>query len=146
VKSVPTRSVTPEEAAKLIADGYVYVDVRSEPEFEAGHVPGALNVPISHQGPTGMTPNPEFLAVMQQAFGKDEKLVVGCKAGGRSKKAVDQLAQAGFTELSDMSAGWDGSRDAFGRAVPGWSKLGLPVETGKPPGQQYADVKQRAAR
>lgn len=146
MKSVPTRSVTPEEAARLIADGYVYVDVRSEPEFEAGHVPGALNVPISHQGPTGMTPNPEFLAVMQQAFGKDEKLVVGCKAGGRSKKAVDQLAQAGFSELSDMSAGWDGSRDAFGRAVPGWSKVGLPVETGKPPGQQYSDVKQRAAR
>lgn len=141
-----TRSVTPEEAAKLLADGYVYVDVRSEPEFEAGHVPGALNVPISHQGPAGMSPNPEFLAVMQQAFGKGEKLVVGCKAGGRSKKAVDQLAQAGFTELSDMSAGWDGSRDAFGRAVPGWSKLGLPVETGKPAGQQYSDVKQRAPR
>jgi rhodanese-related sulfurtransferase len=146
VKSVSTRSVTPEEAAKLVADGYVYVDVRSEPEFEAGHVPGALNVPISHQGPAGMTPNPEFLVVMQQAFGKDEKLVVGCKAGGRSKKAVDQLAQAGFTELSDMSAGWDGSRDAFGRAVPGWSKLGLPVEGGKPAGQQYADVKRRAPR
>ncbi len=146
MESVPTRSVTPEEAAQLVADGYVYVDVRSEPEFEAGHVPGALNVPISHQGPAGMTPNPEFLAVMQQAFGKGEKLVVGCKAGGRSKKAVEQLAQAGFTELSDMSAGWDGSRDAFGRAVPGWSKLGLPVESGKPAGQQYADVKQRSPR
>jgi rhodanese-related sulfurtransferase len=146
VETVPTRSVTPEEAAKLLADGYVYVDVRSEPEFEAGHVPGALNVPISNQGPAGLTPNPEFLAVMQQAFGKDEKLVVGCKAGGRSKKAVDQLTQAGFTDLSDMSAGWDGSRDAFGRVVPGWSKLGLPVETGKPVGQQYPDVKQRAPR
>jgi rhodanese-related sulfurtransferase len=83
---------------------------------------------------------------MQQAFGKGEKLVVGCKAGGRSKKAVEQLAQAGFSELADMSAGWDGSRDAFGRAVPGWSKLGLPVETGKPGGQQYSDVKQRAPR
>ena len=146
MKTVPTRTVTPEEAAKLVADGYVYVDVRSEPEFEAGHVPGALNVPISHQGAAGMTPNPEFLAVMQQAFGRAEKLVVGCKAGGRSKKAVDQLVQAGFTDLSDMSAGWDGSRDAFGRAVPGWSKVGLPVETGSPAGQQYADVKQRAPR
>lgn len=141
-----TRSVTPEEAAQLLGEGYVYVDVRSEPEFEAGHVPGALNVPISHQGAAGLTPNPEFLAVMQQAFGKGEKLVVGCKAGGRSKKATDQLAQAGFTELSDMSAGWDGSRDAFGRAVPGWSKLGLPVEAGKPAGQGYTDVKQRTPR
>lgn len=124
----------------------MYVDVRSEPEFEAGHVPGALNVPLLHQGPAGMVANPEFLSVMQQAFGKDEKMVVGCKAGGRSKKAADQLAQAGFNELADMSAGWDGSRDAFGRPVPGWSKKELPIETGKPAGQAYADVKQRAAR
>jgi rhodanese-related sulfurtransferase len=80
---------------------------------------------------------------MQQAFGKAEKLVVGCKAGGRSKKAADALAQAGFQELVDMTAGWDGSRDAFGQALPGWSKKGLPVEQGKPNGQAYADVKQR---
>jgi rhodanese-related sulfurtransferase len=140
---VATRSVSPEEAAALLAEGYVYVDVRSEPEFEAGHVPGAFNVPLLHQGPGGMTANPEFLQVMQQAFGKAEKLVIGCKAGGRSKKATEQLAQAGFSELTDMSAGWDGSRDAFGRVVPGWSKQGLPVEPGKPAGQAYADVKQR---
>jgi rhodanese-related sulfurtransferase len=137
------RSVTPEEAAALLAEGYVYVDVRSEPEFEAGHVPGALNVPLLHQGPGGMSANPEFLAVMQQAFAADEKLVVGCKAGGRSKKAVDALTQAGFRDLAEMSAGWDGSRDAFGSTVPGWSKKGLPVEQGKPAGQGYADVKQR---
>src|SRR3954471_1984217 len=111
-KGVAIRSVSPEEAAALLADGYVYVDVRSEPEFEAGHVPGALNVPLLHQGPGGMTANPEFLPVMQQAFGKSEKMVIGCKAGGRSKRAAEQLAQAGFSELVDMPAGWDGSRDA----------------------------------
>lgn len=140
------KSVSPEEAAALLAEGSVYVDVRSEPEFEAGHVPGALNVPLLNQGPGGLVPNPEFLSVMQQAFGRGEKLVVGCKAGGRSKKAVEQLTAAGFTELSDMSAGWDGARDAFGQVVPGWSKRGLPVEQGKPAGQAYADVQQRKPR
>ena len=140
---MPAKSVSPEEAAALLADGHVYVDVRSEPEFEAGHVPGALNVPLLNQGPGGLVPNPEFLSIMQQAFGLGERLVVGCKAGGRSKKAVDQLTAAGFTDLSDMSAGWDGSRDAFGQVVPGWSKRGLPVEPGKPSGQAYADVKLR---
>ena len=98
-KGVAIRSVSPEEAAALLADGYVYVDVRSEPEFEAGHVPGALNVPLLHQGPGGLTPNPEFLSVMQQAFGSAEKMVVGCKAGGRSKKAADQLSKVGFSIL-----------------------------------------------
>lgn len=142
------RSVTPEEAAVLLAEGYVYVDVRSEPEFEAGHVPGALNVPLLHQttAGAGMTANPEFLQVMKEAFAPGEKLIIGCKAGGRSKKAAEQLLQAGYTELSDMSAGWEGSRDAFGRALPGWSKKELPVEHGKPDGQAYADVKRRSPR
>ncbi len=61
------KQATPEEAAKLLEQGYVYVDVRTEAEFEQGHPPGALNVPISHAGPAGMTPNAEFLQVMEQA-------------------------------------------------------------------------------
>jgi rhodanese-related sulfurtransferase len=83
---------------------------------------------------------------MKQAFGTGEKLVVGCQAGARSKRAVEQLAAAGFTELVDMSAGWGGSRDAFGRPQPGWAAKGLPVEAGSPAGQAYADVKTRSPR
>ena len=61
------KRVSPEEAKKLIDDeGYVYVDVRSLPEFEAGHPTGAYNVPLMHQGPAGMTPNPDFMAVMEK--------------------------------------------------------------------------------
>ena len=140
------KAVTPQEAAELLSQGYVYVDVRSEPEFEQGHPEGAVNVPFLHASPVGLTPNPEFLEVMTAAFGKDEALVVGCKAGGRSKKAVDALAAAGFTKLADQVAGFDAGRDAFGRPLPGWSRAGLPVATGKPEGSGYADVKQRKPR
>ncbi len=137
------KSVTPEQAQELIQQGSVYVDVRSEQEFEQGHPPGALNVPIAHFGEQGMTPNPDFLQVMQQAFDKNAPLVIGCKAGGRSRKAAEQLLQVGYGDLSDMSAGWDGSRDAFGRPLPGWSRRPLPVETGLPEGQRYSDIQKR---
>jgi rhodanese-related sulfurtransferase len=137
------KSVTPEEAQALVQQGAVYVDVRSEVEFEQGHPPGALNLPIAHLGPGGMTPNPEFLSVFERAFGKNEKLVLGCKAGGRSARAAELLVHAGFSDVSDMAAGWEGSRDAFGRPLPGWSRRNLPVETGEPSGQRYEDVKQR---
>lgn len=140
------KPVTPEEAAQLLSQGHVYVDVRSEPEFEAGHPEGALNVPLLDAGPVGLVPNPDFLAVMEQAFGKDEPLVIGCKAGGRSKRAAEMLAKAGFSQLSDQVAGFDAGKDAFGRAVPGWSRTALPVGKGKPAGQAYADVKQRQPR
>jgi rhodanese-related sulfurtransferase len=140
---VAIRSVSPEEAAALLAAGYVYVDVRSEPEFEAGHVPGALNVPLLHAGPGGLTANPEFLSVMQQAFGAGEKLVIGCKTGGRSRRAATLLTSAGYKSVADMVAGFSGSRDAFGRPTPGWSDKGLPVEAGAPAGRSYADMKKR---
>jgi len=139
------KQVTPEEAAKLLEQGYVYVDVRSEQEFEQGHPRGAFNVPINLVTPGGTLPNTEFVAVMERAFGKDARLVVGCKAGPRSKRAVAQLEQAGFTDLAEMSAGWSGSRDAFGRPTPGWSSAGLPTDSGAPSGHGYTDVKQRSA-
>jgi len=142
----PIKAVTPEEAAVLLSQGQLYVDVRSEPEFEAGHPEGALNVPLLNAGPVGLVPNPDFLSVMESAFGKGEALIIGCKAGGRSKKAAELLAQAGFSQLSDQVAGFDAGKDAFGRTIPGWSRTALPVGKGKPAGQAYADVKQRKPR
>lgn len=124
-----TKRVSPEEAKELIdKEGYVYVDVRSVPEFEALHPTGAYNVPIMHMGPAGMTPNPDFVDVMRRAFPKDAKLVVGCKAGGRSARAVAVLEQAGYASVVDQRAGFEGAPDASGRiAEPGWRPKGLPV-------------------
>lgn len=139
------RRVTPEEAQKLIAEGYAYVDVRSIPEFEQGHVPGAFNVPLLHAAPGGMRENPDFLPVMERAFDKGEKLLLGCRSGNRSLRAAQMLMRAGFEDVVELLTGWDGSRDAFGRPQPGWSKKGLPVETGNPEEQSYEGVQRRGA-
>jgi rhodanese-related sulfurtransferase len=94
-------------------------------------------------GPAGFEPNPEFMAVLERAFAKDEKLIVGCKTGARSRRAAAMLVSAGFTTVGDMIAGFGGSRDAFGRPSPGWVQKGLPVETGAPEGRSYPDLKER---
>lgn len=140
------KPVSPIEVAELIEAGVLYLDVRSETEFAAGHVPGALNVPLLHQTAAGMQENTEFLQVVEMAFAKEERLIIGCKSGGRSRRAAKLLAQAGFADLLEMIAGFDGGRDAFGRALPGWKKHELPVETGAPAGQAYADVKRRQSK
>jgi rhodanese-related sulfurtransferase len=126
------RRVSPAEAKRLLDDeGYVYVDVRSVPEFEAEHPTGAFNVPLMHQGPAGLAPNPDFVRVMSSAFPKDAKIVLGCKSGGRSMRAAGVLAQQGFTALVDQRAGFDGARDPFGAVTEaGWKGAGLPAETG----------------
>jgi rhodanese-related sulfurtransferase len=133
------RQVSPEEAQALLSQGYRYVDVRSEREFAEGHPAGAYNVPVNVAGPGGPTPNPEFVGVVERTLGTS-KLVIGCKSGPRARRAVAQLQAAGFTDLAEMPAGWDGTRDAFGRPLPGWSALELPAETGAPTGRGYADL------
>jgi len=128
------RRVSPEEAKELLDQGYSYLDVRTEPEFEAGHVPGAYNVPVSRKS----IPNPDFLAVIASHFEKDVPLVVGCHTGSRSQRAAIILAEAGYTNVVELRTGFAGSRDAFGRPEPGWSKKGLPIETGSTEGRNYA--------
>jgi rhodanese-related sulfurtransferase len=134
------KAVTPDEAVQLMEQGYVYVDVRTQQEFDAGHPPGAFNVPISF---AGSVPNADFVQVLERAFGRDARLILGCKAGPRSRRAGAMLEGAGFVDLCEMSAGWSGARDPFGRPIPGWVAAGLPVEAGTPAGQAYDDVKNK---
>jgi rhodanese-related sulfurtransferase len=137
-----TRRVSPQEARALIeGQGYVYVDVRSVPEYEAGHPAGAYNVPFMHASPQGMQPNPDFVQVMEKNFPKDAKLVLGCMSGNRSLRAMAVLQQAGFTDMVDQRAGWGGTKDAFGRVVePGWLAAGLPTASGPDATRGYASL------
>jgi rhodanese-related sulfurtransferase len=139
------RRITPKEASEKLAQGYTYVDVRRVEEFEAGHPTGAVNVPIAFAGPGGMAQNQDFMRVMSAAFPKDAKIVVGCKAGGRSLRAAQMLLAEGFTDVFDQKGGWDGERNAFGQlAEPGWSRVGLPSETGQPSGGSWDAMKLKA--
>jgi rhodanese-related sulfurtransferase len=142
--SHPTR-ISPQEAAEKLSQGWTYVDVRTEQEYAAGHPEAAVNVPIMLSAGGGMAPNPDFVRAMKAAFPVDAKIVVGCKAGGRSLKAAQALIAEGFTNVLDQRAGWDGARDAFGQlSEPGWSRAGLPVESGQPAGRSWPDMKKKA--
>jgi len=125
------KEVSPQEAFDLMNGDpeYIYLDVRSVPEFEAGHAKGAINIPILHFTPgAGMTPNPEFAEVVDAALGKDAKLLVGCKSGGRSARACELMSQMGYTNVANIRAGFVGAMDNNGRVVePGWSLLNLPT-------------------
>jgi rhodanese-related sulfurtransferase len=140
------KRISPAEAKQLVDEGWVYLDVRSEPEFAAGHPVGAQNVPLMHAGARGMTPNTDFLPMVEALYAKDAKIVLGCRSGGRSLRAAEMMAGAGYTSMVDQRAGFEGSRDAFGQlSEPGWAPAGLPVETATS-GGSYAELKQKAGR
>jgi phage shock protein E len=69
------------------------VDVRTPEEFAAGHVPGALNLPLQQ------------LAGRQAELGpKSTPITLYCRSGARSATAAALLARAGFTRVTDIGA------------------------------------------
>ena len=109
-------------------ESLVYIDVRTAEEFAGGHPPRAVNIPVFHRGPGGMSPNPDFLQEVQGRFDTDADIVVGCLRGGRSMAAARQLIAAGYGRVRDMRGGWDGEMGPGGAIVfDGWNRRGLPV-------------------
>ncbi len=125
---------TPPEAFDVLRQHLdaVYLDVRTAPEFEAGHPAGARHVPVLFYGAGGQPrPNPDFVAAVAALVAPATKLLVGCQAGGRSQRACELLHAAGFTDVTNVRGGFGGARDQTGRVIiPGWRDAGLPVETG----------------
>src|SRR5437867_2875510 len=114
------KEVTAQEAHDLLNNDpeYIYLDVRSIPEFEAGHAPRAINIPIMHFAPgAGMSPNPDFAAVVEANLPRDSKLVVGCKMGGRSARACELMTQMGYTNVANIRGGFVGAVDNLGRVT-----------------------------
>jgi len=94
--------ISAAEAKQRWERGEVAVlDVRGADEYQAGHVPGALNI---HAG-----------RVMNHlgAIPKDKPVVVHCLGGDRSSTAISALMAAGFTNLINLTGGiraWQGER------------------------------------
>ncbi len=136
--------VSPAEAQQLLDEGYTYVDVRSEREFVEGHPAGAFNIPLLHAGADRLEDNPEFMDVVRGVFSRQARLLIGCRSGVRSLTAAALLEADGYEQLAELREGFKGTRDDFGRVIPGWLQQGLPVEQGSPPGRSYAELRARA--
>lgn len=140
------RRISPEEAQDLLSgdEGYIYLDVRSVPEFENGHAPGAKNIPLLHRTPMGMRLNQTFVQDCEQALGTDAKIITACLMGGRSMQAARLLLANGFGEVVDMRGGFRGETDPGGRLVyPGWMPRGLPVTTDAAEDETYEGLCRR---
>ncbi len=68
--------------------GAELVDVREADEYAAGHVPGAVNVPLS--------------AIDGITLPKETPLFVYCLRGSRAKKAVEQLVRMGYKNVQSI--------------------------------------------
>ena len=74
----------------------VILDVRTPDEFQAGHVPGAININWRAR---------DFNEQVEK-LDKSQKYVVHCLAGPRSANACTRLGELGFSQIVDFSGGW----------------------------------------
>jgi len=92
-------------AARMSAEGAVLVDVREDVEWEAGHIPGALHIPLGElQARAGEVPT-------------DQPVVVVCRSGNRSAQGRDILLATGRTDVTSLAGG-----------VRAWQAAGQPYE------------------
>ena len=102
--SIPEIDVA--ELARRHAEGAYVLDVRQADEYEAGHVPGAVLVPLDQlEGRAGEVP-------------ADRPVLVICKSGGRSAKAQQFLVTQGV-DATNVAGGTMAWIDAGNRVVEG---------------------------
>jgi rhodanese-related sulfurtransferase len=139
---MPYQTRDPNDVQTLLSDsGYVYVDVRTVQEFEQSHVPGSYNIPILFMTAQGMLPNPDFVATVKRHFQPAQKIVFGCKSGGRSARACELLEREGYPDLVNMSGGLHSATDMSGNVVqPGWIACGLETARTSEPGRSWKEL------
>ena len=128
---MPVKRVSPDEALGLVEkDGYVYVDVRSIPEFEAGHPTGAYNVPWKHMDPGGMSDTDDFLAVMEKGLrqGREARARLQERRTVPAPRRRPCSRRASGTWWISARASWAGW--VRRRPEPGWAPKGLAHEPG----------------
>jgi rhodanese-related sulfurtransferase len=74
--------------------GMVLLDVRTDKEYEQGHIPGAVHVPLAEVGDK------------VKKLKKDKDLVVYCQSGSRSIWAIKRLMGMGYTKLYNLKGGY----------------------------------------
>jgi hydroxyacylglutathione hydrolase len=105
-------SITPQELNARVQAGEVQVlDVRREPEWEAGHIESASWWPLDN------------FRVSPPEIDRDAPLAVHCKGGYRSMIASSLLQRAGFRQVLNVTGGYDA-----------WHEARLPVVASKPVG------------
>ena len=92
----------------------VIIDVRSEKEYEKGHIPTAIHIPLQEIGDRSQ----EIEGYLK---GKEQEIYLVCAVGGKSSIAAEQLASMGFNKAINVMGGTNG-----------WVALGFPTEKGSP--------------
>ena len=87
-------NITAEEAKEIMdtEEGYIILDVRTQEEYDQGHIPGAI-----------LIPDTEIETKAEEVLtDKDQLILVYCRSGRRSKIAAEALVELGYTNIKEF--------------------------------------------
>lgn len=87
-------NITAEQAKEIMdtEEGYIILDVRTQDEYDEGHIPGAILIPY-----TQMEARAE-----EELTDKNQLILVYCRSGRRSKIAAETLVELGYTNIREF--------------------------------------------
>jgi len=103
---MPTGGIDVIQAQTMNQQGALLLDVRQPGEYAEVHVESAKLIPLGDLGSR----------MKELAAYKDKPVVVMCRSGRRSARAVEALKEAGFTQVSNIKGG-----------ITAWENEGLDV-------------------
>ena len=102
------RQIGMEEAVSLMEEqeNYIILDVRTQEEYAAGHIPGAICIPNETIGDGEIPELPD----------REQLILVYCRSGNRSKQASEKLTKLGYTNIIEFGGiiDWPGEVVAGG--------------------------------
>ena len=87
-------NITAQEAKEIMdtQEGYIILDVRTQEEYDQGHIPGAI-----------LIPDTQIEARAEEVLTeKDQLILVYCRSGRRSKLASEILVELGYTNIKEF--------------------------------------------
>ncbi len=85
--------ITPEEAKERMGqEGVIVLDVRTQEEYDSGHIEGAILLPVDQIKDQAMKVLPD----------KESEILVYCRSGNRSKAASEALVDMGYMKVFDF--------------------------------------------
>ena len=100
-KKAEYKKITSDEAKNImLTEKPIVVDVRSLEEYNEGHIPNAISVPLE-------TIENEAETKLKN---KDDLILVYCRSGRRSREAALRLIEKGYTNVIDFGGiqDWNG--------------------------------------
>lgn len=108
MRAADFQSVDVKKFAEVLQQENTFLlDVRTDNEFAEGHLKGSICIDVMQA---------DFLEKAEKQLPKDKTIALYCRSGRRSKKAAEQLSNAGY-KVVELNTGF-----------LGWQSSGMPVE------------------